>query len=107
MAYYLIQAAYGPEAWDALIKNPQNRLEVIRPGVEGLGGRIVGLWYAFGEYDLVGIFEMPDNTDIAAFMLAAAANREVKAIKTTPLLTMEEGMEAMRKAPSSGYRPPS
>ena len=72
-----------------------------------MGGRIHGLWFSFGEYDLVGIFEMPDNTDIAAFMLAAASNPGVKSIKTTPLLTMEEGMEAMRKAPSAGYRPPS
>ncbi len=107
MAYYLIQAAYGPDAWEALLKNPHDRAEAIRPGVEGVGGRIHGLWYAFGEYDLVGIFEMPDNVDIAAFMFAAAANRGVKAVKTTPLMTMEDGMEAMRKAPNVGYRPPS
>ncbi len=107
MAYYLVQAAYGPDAWEALIAHPQNRAEVIRPGIEGMGGRIVGLWYAFGDYDLVGIFELPNNVDMAAFMLAIAANRAVKAVKTTPLLTMEEGIEAMRRAPSTGYRPPS
>ncbi len=107
MPYYLIQAAYGSDAWAGLIRNPHDRAEAIRPGVEGVGGRIVGLWYAFGDYDLVGIFEMPSNVDIAAFMVAAGANAGVKAIKTTPLLTMEEGMEAMRKAPNAGYRPPS
>ena len=32
---------------------------------------------------------------------------KIKAIKTTPLLTTEEGMEAMRKAGAAGYRPPS
>ena len=107
MPYYLIQAAYGSDAWAGLIQNPHDRAEAIRPGVEGVGGRIIGLWYSFGEYDLVGIFEMPSNVDIAAFMVAAGANRGVKAIKTTPLLTMEDGMEAMRKAPGAGYRPPS
>jgi hypothetical protein len=30
----------------------------------------------------------------------------VKAFKTTALLTMEEGLEAMRKASQAGYRPP-
>ena len=107
MPYYLIQAAYGSEAWSGLIQKPHDRAEAIRPGVEAVGGRIVGLWYSFGDYDLVGIFEMPTNVDIAAFMLAAGANPSVKAIKTTALLTMEEGLEAMQKAPSAGYRPPA
>lgn len=107
MAFYMIQASYGPDAWAGLIQQPHNRLEAIRPGVEGVGGRIHGLWFAFGEYDLVGIFEMPDNTDVAAFMLAAAANAGVKAVKTTPLLTMDEALEALRKAPKAGYRPPA
>jgi uncharacterized protein with GYD domain len=107
MAFYLIEATYSSEGWAALLANPHNRAEAIRPGVEGLGGRIHGLWYSFGDYDLVGIFELPANSDIAAFMMAAAANPAVKAIKTTTLLTMEEGIEAMRKAPSAGYRAPT
>ena len=106
MAFYLIQAAYHSQGWDGLLKNPHDREAAIRPGVEGLGGRIVGLWFAFGDYDLVGVFEMPDNISIAAFMLAAAANPAVKAIKTTTLLTMEEGIAAMQRAPRAGYRPP-
>ena len=49
---------------------------------------------------------MPRNVEAAAFSLAATAGGAVKSIKTTPLLTMEEGMEAMKKAASSGYQPP-
>jgi uncharacterized protein with GYD domain len=52
------------------------------------------------------IFEMPDNVSMAAFALAAAAGGAVKAVKTTPLMTIEEGIEAMRKASGTGYRPP-
>ncbi len=106
MAYYLIEAAYRPEAWAAMVATPQNREDAIREGIERLGGRIHGLWFSFGEYDILGIFEMPDKTDIAAFMMGAASNPMVKALKTTTLLTMEEGMEAMRKAPKSNYQPP-
>ena len=51
MPYYMLQAAYEPEAWKALVKNPQNRLDVIRPVVEKLGGKVEGGWLAFGEYD--------------------------------------------------------
>ena len=106
MAYYLIQVAYTPEAWAAQIKNPQNRIEAVRPVVERLGGSFEGVWYAFGEYDIVGICKMPDNVSAAAFSLAATAGGAVKAFKTTPLMTTEEGLEAMKKAGAAGYRPP-
>jgi len=104
---YLIQVAYTPDAWAAMIKQPQNRLEAVRPVVEKLGGRFEHAWLAFGEYDIIGVVELPDNTNAAAFAMAAAAGGALKAFKTTPLLSVEEGVEAMRKAQEAGYRPPS
>ena len=106
MPSYLLQAAYTPEGWAAQVKNPQNRIEAIRPAIEGLGGKIVAAYYSFGEYDLAVITEMPDNTAAAAFSIAAAAGGAVKALKTTPLMTVDEGLEAVRKASQSSYRPP-
>lgn len=106
MAYYLIQVAYTPEAWASIVKNQQNRLDAVRPVVEKMGGKIESGWLSFGDYDLVAICQMPRNVEAAAFSLAAAAGGAVKSIKTTPLLTMEEGMEAMKKAAASGYQPP-
>jgi len=107
MAYYLVQAAYTAEAWAAMVKDPQNRAEVIRPVIERLGGSLVGSWMAFGEYDAVAIIQMTDTVSAAALSLAASAGGAVKAIKTTPLMTMEEGMAAMRQAAAAGYRSPS
>lgn len=107
MAYYLLQVAYTPEAWATLVKNPQNRLELVRPAAERLGGKLETGWFAFGEYDVVAVLNMPDNVSAAAFSIAASAGGAVKAIKTTPLMTIEEGVEAMRKAGDTGYRPPS
>lgn len=107
MPYYLIQAAYTAEAWATMVKTPQNRIEAVRPVVEKLGGRIEGGWLAFGEYDIVAICHMPNNLNAAAFSMAAAAGGAVKAIKTTPLMTPEEGIEAAKKAAKAGYHPPS
>ncbi len=42
MPQYLLQAAYTPEAWAAMVKSPQNRLEAVRPVIEKLGGKIDG-----------------------------------------------------------------
>ena len=106
MAYYMFQAAYTPEAWATMVRNPQNRAELVRPVVESLGGRWVDAWLAFGDYDVVVIAELPDNVSAAAFSLAVNAGGALKAAKTTPLMTIDEGIEAMRKAGGAGYRPP-
>ena len=106
MPSYLIQVAYTPDAWAAMVRQPQNRLEGVRPVVEKLGGKFEHAWLAFGEYDIIAVAELPENTDAAAFSMAVAAAGAVKAFKTTPLLSVEEGVEAMRKAQGAGYRPP-
>ncbi len=106
MSYYLTQANYTTEALATLIKKPQDRSAVVRAAVEKLGGKLEGLWLAFGEYDIVALCQMPDNTSAAAIALAVAAGGGVRAIKTTPLLTFEEGREAMKKAAQCGFRAP-
>jgi uncharacterized protein with GYD domain len=60
----------------------------------------------FGEYDIVAILRLPDNVSAAAFSLAAAAGGAVKALTTTPLLSVEDGMAAMKMAGEVGYRAP-
>jgi uncharacterized protein with GYD domain len=107
MAHYAYQVAYTPEAWATLVKSPQNRVDAVRPAIEALGGRVEGAWFQFGKYDILLIAELPDNVSMAAFALAVAAGGAVKASKTTPLMTIDEGLQAMSKAGGSTYRPPS
>ena len=107
MPLFLSQVAYNENGWQALVSNPQNRLEAIRPVVDKLGGRIVNAYFAFGDYDFVLISEFPDNVSAAALAISAAAGGAVKSVKTTPLLEAAEGLEAVRGAASSGYRAPS
>ena len=105
MASYLLQISYSSAAWAAMIKNPQNRVEAVRGAVEKLGGKVGGFWMSFGDHDLVGVLEMPDNVSAAAFAMAVAGGGACKSVKTTPLLKVEEGLEAMKKAGSCGYKP--
>ena len=106
MAQYLVQVAYTPQAWAALVKNPQDRMQSVGPVVERLGGKVQGAWLTFGEYDTVVIAQLPDNVSAAAFSMAVSAGGACKSCTTTPLMTAEEGVEAMRKAAGAGYRPP-
>ena len=105
MPHYLIQAAYTPEGWAALVKTPQNRVEAVQPSIEKLGGKIEGAWFTFGDYDIIVVVQMPDNVSAAGIAMAFAAGGACKSVKTTPLLTVEEGVEAMKKAGKTGYRP--
>jgi uncharacterized protein with GYD domain len=107
MPNYLLQVAYTPETWAALIAHPHDRVDAVRPVIEKLGGKMMQGWFAFGDYDVVAIVDMPTNVDAAAFSLAAAAGGAVKSIKTTPLMTAAEGIEAMKKAAKSGYKAPT
>jgi uncharacterized protein with GYD domain len=106
MGHYLVQVAYTPDAWAALVKNPQNRIEAVRPVVEGLGGKMDEGFLSFGEYDVVAICQLPDNVSAAAFSIATAAGGAVKAFKTTPLMSMTDAVKAMKKAGKASYQPP-
>ncbi len=106
MAYYMFQGAYSSEAWKGLLKKPVNRFEAVRPAIEKLGGSVEGAWFTFGEYDFMMVLQMPDNVSAGAFALAVAAGGALKALKTTPLMSIQEGLGAMKKATGSGYRPP-
>jgi uncharacterized protein with GYD domain len=104
---YLLQVGYTPEAWASLIARPHDRIEAVRPVIEKLGGKVLHGWYAFGDYDLITVIEMPGNVEAAAFSLAASAGGAVRSIKTTPLLSASEGLDAMKKASIAGYKAPA
>ncbi len=99
MPLYMYQAAYTPESWAAQMKSPQNRVEAVGSKVsESVGGKLIGGWLCFGEYDLVLIADVPDNESMAAVALAVGAGGAIKASKTTVLMTGEEGVGALKKA---------
>ena len=99
MSLYMYQAAYTAESWAAQMKNPQNRVEAVgRQMCEAAGGKLVGGWYCFGDYDVVIIADLPNNESMAAVALAVGAGGAIKASKTTVLMTGTEGVEALEKA---------
>ncbi|MGD1210897.1 MAG: GYD domain-containing protein [Candidatus Acidiferrales bacterium] len=105
MSLYLIQAAYTPEALRAMLQNPQDRTNVVRAPIEALGGKVHSMYFSFGEYDAVLLLEMPNNVAAAAIAMAFASGGACKTIKTTPLMTTAEGLEAFKQAGRSGYQP--
>ena len=55
MALYLVQASYTTEALATMARNPQDRSSPVRELVQKLDGRLLGFYYCFGEYNVVGL----------------------------------------------------
>jgi uncharacterized protein with GYD domain len=98
MKSFLILASYNSQTWAALVKEPKNRLEVANPIIDNLGGKIVCAYLAFGDYDSVAIVDMPDDVTAAALSMALLASNAFKSVKTTPILSWKDAVEAMKQA---------
>jgi len=106
MALYLSKFSYTPETWSRLIGNPEDRREAATAYVESVGGRLHGFWYAFGTHDGYTLWEAPDNVSMAAVAVALSAGGAISSLETTVLLTVEDTIEALRRAGQVQYRPP-
>ncbi len=108
MAQFLFQVAYTSDSWATQVREHGNVLERIQPLLDGCQGSVTCCFYAFGEYDLVLLADFPGGEEAAAFSLAATAGGAVKSIETTPLLSIDQGITAMKRASEvgRGYHPP-
>jgi uncharacterized protein with GYD domain len=109
MTQYLIEVGYTPAAWSNQVEKRANVTERISPAVKACGGKISCLYYAFGEADLIGIIDFPQPEDAAAFALAVTASGALRSYRTTPLMTVDQGMDAMKRAQEvrKVYAPPT
>ena len=108
MAYYLARAKVSQEAMDALVKRPEDRFVTMTRLLKGVGGRLHYYFFCFGDHDIVLLFELPGDVTAAALSMVLTSSGSVTEIETTPLLTMEEAIEAMRIAGGATgvYAPP-
>jgi uncharacterized protein with GYD domain len=100
---FMVQASYTNTAWGKLVQRPENRMEGLKPVMEQLGGQVLAWYYTFGDYDLIVLFEVPNNITAAAVAMAIAGSGAVKAFKTTVLMSPDEGFDAMLLAQGAGY----
>jgi uncharacterized protein with GYD domain len=97
MPLYMYQASYTAKSMADQIKKPQDPVELIRPALEELGATIVVAGFPFGEYDVLVVYEVPDDMTAASVAMAVAAAGEVRSGKTTRLLSGQEWLESLRK----------
>jgi uncharacterized protein with GYD domain len=106
MAVYLSQFSYTSEAWQAMVKNPQDRGAVLKEQVEKIGGKLICFYHTYGEFDGVTIAEFPDTVTSVAAVIATLMAGHLKGVKTTVLVTSEEMIRALEKAKGIVYPAP-
>jgi len=106
MPLYLSRFSYSSETWARLIEKPEDRRKAAQEYIESVGGKLHGFWYAFGTHDGYNLWEAPDNVSMAAVALAITGGGALSSNETTLLLTVEEAMDALRKAGQVQYRAP-
>lgn len=97
MALYMYQASYTAKSMAEQLKEPQDPVDAIRSALEDVGANLLVAGFPFGEYDVLVVYEAPDDVTAASVAMAVAAEGEFKSAKTTRLLSGNEWLESLRK----------
>ena len=104
MSKYLFEANYVGDGIKGLMREGgTKRRDAVVEALKSAGGSLESFYYAFGETDVVGVFDIPDQANAAALSLLINSTGSVK-LRLKPLMTPEDLDEAAKKTPS--YRPP-
>jgi uncharacterized protein with GYD domain len=100
MAKYMIQGSYTVDGIKGVLKEGgTGRRAAVEAAVKAMGGRLEAFYFSFGDNDVIGIVDGPDNVTAAAFSMGVAATGTVRTT-TTVLLTPEEIDQAAKKTMS-------
>lgn len=104
MPKYLFEATYVGQGIKGLMQEGgTKRREALKEALSSIGGTLESFYFAFGYYDVLGVFEVPDDASAAALSLVVNSTGSVN-VRLKPLLSVEDIDEAVKKTPS--YRPP-
>lgn len=98
MPIYITQGRYTRDAIKGMVVRPEDRAESVSRLLSKAGGRLISLYFTFGEYDFLLIAEAPSETQIAAALLAAASSGGITGLRTTLAMTTVEAKGAFAAA---------
>lgn len=98
MPIFITQGRFTRDAVKGMMMKPEDRAEAVSRLVSKAGGRLIGYYLTFGEYDFLTIAEAPGETQMAAALLAAAGAGGVTDLRTTLAMTSVEAKGAFAAA---------
>ena len=98
MPIFITQGRYTRDAIKGMIVKPEDRADAIGRLLAKAGGRLIGYYLTFGEYDFLCIAEAPSDMQMAAALLAAGSSGGVTDLRTTVAMTSIEAKGAFAAA---------
>lgn len=97
MSAYLSQFSFTEQGVRAAKDNAQI-VPKIRQAAEAAGGRVIGCWWTFGQYDGFLVLEMPDDETAARFLIQSAMQGNARSV-TTRCFSEEEVARIVKGLP--------
>jgi uncharacterized protein with GYD domain len=98
MPIYITQGRYTRDAIKGMIVKPEDRADAVSRLLSKAGGRLIGYYFTFGEYDFLSIAEAESDTQMAAVLLAAGSGGGVTDLRTTVAMTSTDATGAFAAA---------
>ena len=77
------------------------RAEIVKKNAQACGGELIQAYYCLGEYDVVAIWDCPDNTSAMKTALLNASMGHIQ-IHTMPAVTREEWKDLLKQTLGKG-----
>jgi uncharacterized protein with GYD domain len=106
MAKYLIEETLTSENYANMLRNPEDRTEVLKSLFATVGCKLEGAYASGIENKAYLIVESSDLNTVYTVGANFLASGAASAIKYIPLISMPEIVDVCKKAASMSYRPP-
>ena len=104
MSKYLFEANYVGDGIKGLMREGgTKRRDAVVEALKSVDGSLESFYYAFGETDVVGVFDIPDQADAVGLSLMINSTGAVN-LHMKQLMSAEDLDAAAKKTPS--YRAP-
>lgn len=87
MPIFITHGRYTADAVKGMVEHSQDRAKAVADLFEHAGGKLLGFYVTFGEYDWLSIAEVPDAETNLAILLAGISKATVSEVKTTLAFT--------------------
>ena len=77
------------------IKESSDRYNSFKASLEKAGGKLIGGYYTFGEYDVIIIIEAPNDEVVMSLMLKVGSYGNVRT-KTLKAFNAEQGIKVIK-----------
>src|SRR3954471_1105254 len=88
LSHYILLINWTEQGISKIKESPE-RFSSFKASVEKAGGKLIGGYYTFGEYDVVIIIEAPNDEAVMSLMLKVGSYGNVKT-KTLKAFTAED-----------------